>query len=96
MKLTSDILRYDYEDCGLSLAAIAQKHGVSRQTVFRAMNKFGIQRRTKSEAHKLALETERFKHPTKGKKRSEKDKSKISDGMKAHWTQKKENNDNSK
>lgn len=100
-RFTYDSLNHEYHTLDLSLAAIAQKHGVSSQTVFRAINRLGIKLKSKSEAHRAAIKSERFVHPLKGKERSDVDKKKISDGMKKYWhnkqtTSKEEGNEDSR
>lgn len=89
MKLTREILGFEYNQQKMSIASIAQKYGISRQTVFRAMIKYNIKRRTRSEAHEIAIEQKRFNVPTKGVERTKEDKDKISNGMKKHWEQRK-------
>lgn len=47
--------------------------------------KLGFKFRDKSESQKVALETGSLEHPTKGKKRTEKEKLAISEKMGAYW-----------
>lgn len=67
-----------YENQKLSIAKISSALDVSGTQIIRDMKKMNINRRTKSEAQKLALDIGESKHPTAGKRRDEKTKEKIS------------------
>ena len=64
---------------------IAKDLGTYPNKIRRILIKHGEEVRDKSKAQKVALETGRHKHPTKGKKRTDEEKIKISDGMALHW-----------
>lgn len=64
---------------------IAKELGTYPNKIRRALKYLGVELRGHSEAQKIALETGRHSHPTKGKKRSEKTKEKISDKIYEHW-----------
>ena len=64
---------------------IAKDLGTYPNKIRRILIKNGEQVRDKSKAQKVALETGRHKHPTKGKNRTDEEKIKISDGMALHW-----------
>lgn len=51
----------------------------------RVLLKHGVKLRTRSEAQKIALDSGRNNHPTKGRKRNENEKLKISDGVYKNW-----------
>lgn len=68
-----------------SARIIAQKLNTYTNKVIRTLRKLGYEPRSKSEAQKIALESGRHKHPTKGKKRSEEVKAKISEAGAKHW-----------
>ena len=87
-RFTYEGLNHEYHELDLSIAAIARKHGVSSQTVFRAIKSLGIRQKSKSEAHKAAIKSERFKHPMKGKKRDSEVKEKIARSMREYWRNK--------
>ena len=55
-----------------SFSDIAKELGTYTNKVVRAARKHGIDIRDRSEAQKAALKNGRHKHPTKGKKRSNK------------------------
>jgi len=64
---------------------IAEDLKTYAKKIERILMKNGIKLRTKSEAQKIALESGRNNHPTKGRKRNEKEKVKISDGVHKKW-----------
>lgn len=78
-------LEYKYVKCELSMQCIADEIGTSRQKVRRALIKHEIPIRDRSEAQKTALGSGRTKHPTKGKKRTEKEKRNIAVGVSNSW-----------
>lgn len=80
-------LKQAYHEHHMSYGAIGKlcnKHGNS---IRRDAMKLGIQGRDKSEAQALALKVGNTPHPTKGKKRSENVKIKISEGVSKDWDQ---------
>ena len=73
-EITEDFIRTEYIENQRSFSDIAEQLGTYTNKVVRAAKKLGIQPRDKSQAQKLALESGRHDHPTKGKERgSEKD-----------------------
>lgn len=53
--------------------------------IVRALRKMGYTLRTRAESQKLAIDSERVTHPTKGKERSYEEKLKISAKVSKHW-----------
>lgn len=76
-----------YVDEGKSVREIAEYFGTYANRVRRLFIKLGIPLKDKSEAQKEALLSGRSKHPTKGTKRSESTKKKISEGTYEYWQQ---------
>lgn len=74
-----------YKEQKLSWAAIAKELGTYSQRVRRDANKLGIESRDKSSAQKVAISKGRHEHPTKGKKRSDETKIKISESQGKVW-----------
>lgn len=70
---------------GDSMIILAQKYDTYTNKIRRLLIKEGAEIRDKSEAQKLALETLRHAHPTKGKKRPDTFKITISEKLKDHW-----------
>jgi very-short-patch-repair endonuclease len=70
---------------GMSWAEIAKHLNTYANKLRRDAIKLGINSRNKSEAQSKAIELGRHPHPTKGKKRPEDVKVKISDGMADVW-----------
>jgi very-short-patch-repair endonuclease len=68
-----------------SFADIAKKYNTYSNKIRRDAIKFKLKIRNKSEAQKNALNSGKHKHPTKGKKRSEKIKNKIGNSVLASW-----------
>lgn len=68
-----------------SIPHIAELLGVYPNKVRRALLSMGIPLKSKSEAQKNALATGRAKHPTKGTKRDEETKLKISEKVSTYW-----------
>jgi len=68
-----------------SFQEIAEKYNTYPNRVRRDAIKIGIPIRSKSEAQKLALETGKHKHPTKGTTRSEETKEKIGSSVMNSW-----------
>jgi hypothetical protein len=74
-----------YVGHGKSWAAIAKLVDSYPNSVRREANRLGIKSRDKSEAQSVALSSGRHKHPTKGTRRSDEVRIKISDGMASVW-----------
>lgn len=74
-----------YEKLNKSFADIAKECGTYANKLRRDSIKFNLKIRNKSEAQKNALNLGKTKHPTKGKKRSEKTKEKIGIGVLESW-----------
>ena len=68
-----------------STYSIAKELGTYPKKIERILKKNGITLRTRSQAQANAIKTGRSKHPTKGEKRSEEDKNKISRGKELSW-----------
>lgn len=68
-----------------STYVIANEIGSYANKVKRVLENHGVKLRTKSEAQGIAIEKGRHKHPTKGTKRSETTKIKISESVAAAW-----------
>tara|TARA_Y100000401_G_scaffold117044_2_gene124454 strand:+ start:856 stop:1626 length:771 start_codon:yes stop_codon:yes gene_type:complete len=73
-----------YDD-GLSTIAIAKELGTYPKKIERILKKNGTTLRTRSESQSLAIKKGRAKHPTKGTKRTEEEKTKISKGVEKAW-----------
>jgi len=80
-----NIITKMYLDEGKSTHQIAEELGTYPNKIRRALVSSGIELRTKSESHKKALKSGRAAHPTKGKKRTEEVKEKISRTMEKQW-----------
>ena len=74
-----------YNDQSKSTYEIAKALETYPNKVRRTLIKHGYKLKNKSEAQKNALKSGRCSHPTAGKKRSEDEKIKISEGMESHW-----------
>lgn len=74
-----------YNTHSLSYPEIAKMAGTYPNKIRRIAKASGIESRTKSSAQKLALDSGRHTHPTKGKKHSEKSKLQISESMATSW-----------
>ena len=81
---TNKIIQHYVED-GMSTQAIAKKFDTYPNKIRRLLLSNGVELRGKSAAQKMALESGRAKHPSKGKRRSEEDRLKISKSMESHW-----------
>jgi very-short-patch-repair endonuclease len=64
---------------------IAQELNTYPNKIRRILIKRGVELRDKGKAQSVAIQSGRHSHPTKGKKRSEADKIKISESMAYHW-----------
>ncbi len=84
-KLDEVYLRDAYEVRKLSTYEIAKEVGTYPNKIRRLLDKYQIKLRDKGEAQANALKQGRHKHPTKGKKRSEEVKIKISESMGRLW-----------
>jgi len=68
-----------------STYSIAKELGTYPKKIERILRKNGHKLRGKSEAQSLAISSGRTKHPTKGRKRSDEEKLKISIGTEKSW-----------
>jgi len=59
--LTEEVLKKEYSVLGKSLIDIAREYNCTRQYIHKLLNKYGIVRRTKSEARKIAIERKKLK-----------------------------------
>lgn len=84
-ELSEVYLRDAYEIRNLSTYQIAVEMDTYPNRVRRALKKYNITLRDKSKAQSEALRSGRHNHPTKGKKRSEAVKIKISESMAKVW-----------
>ena len=72
---------------GESTYQIAKYFDTYPNKIRRLLNKYGIELKSKSEAQKNALEQGIAPHPTKGKKRTEKERLAISSSMAKSWSE---------
>ena len=79
------LLKNKYANERLSFAEIARQVGTYANRVRRDASKLGIKTRNRSEAAKVALDSGRSKHPTKGKSHTEETKIKISESQGKVW-----------
>lgn len=79
----SDIVKR-YEN-GDSPYKIASDLGTNPTKIRRILERLGIKTRKKSEAQKIALQTGRSLHPTKGRVRTDLEKEKISSSVVNYW-----------
>jgi len=70
---------------GDSIGVIAKSLNTYPNKIRRVLIKLGVELRNKSDAQKLALSSGRHSHPTKGKKRDEETKDKISESVHKYW-----------
>jgi very-short-patch-repair endonuclease len=80
-----NILIEEYINNSISFAEIAKDYNTYANKLRRDAIKFDIPIRNKSDAQKLALESGRHDHPTKGKIRSEETKNKIGMSVLESW-----------
>jgi very-short-patch-repair endonuclease len=80
-----DVIEKLYVKDKLSFAAIAKKLNTYSNKIRRDAGKFKIPIRDKSQAQSNALKQGVHKHPTKGKKRTQEEKSKIGLGIHESW-----------
>lgn len=83
--LTKEFLVKEYLSNRRSFGDIAKQLGTYSNKIRRAAIKFGIEPRDKSDAQSVALKSGRHKHPTKGQKRTEEVKIKISETLAETW-----------
>ena len=81
-RLPYDLLYKEYVEEKQSIANIAKKYQTYPQRIFRLLRGYNIKVRSKSEAQKIVNSKEGYKHPTKGRERTNDEKVKISKGMK--------------
>ena len=74
-----------YVNQGCSTYVIAKKYNTYPNKIRRLLIKNGVELDDKSTAQKKALEAGRSKHPTKGTKRPERVRVKISESVHEHW-----------
>ena len=84
-ELTKDFLEEEFVVRKKSTTQIAQEANTHPTTIRRLLIKFGIPLRSKSEAQALALQSNRAKHPTEGRPRSEEDKNRIAKATYEYW-----------
>jgi len=70
---------------GSSTIAIAKELNTYPKKIERILKKNGTSMRSRSESQSLAIKQGRAKHPTKGTKRTEEEKNKISKGVEQAW-----------
>jgi len=85
MSMTYEYLVEEYVNKQRSTHEIAEELGTYPNRVRRALNKFGIPVRSRSEAQLVALEQGRQEHPTRGKKLSPERKVQIGERMAEQW-----------
>lgn len=69
----------------LSTYAIAQQYSTYPNKITRLLKSCGVTLRTKSEAQKIAIDSGRHEHPTKGKQHSQEVRTKISENVHMYW-----------
>ena len=74
-----------YNKDNLSTYEIAKSLETYPNKIRRTLKKHGYELKDKSQAQKTALAAGRSAHPTQGKKRSQKEKIKISSGLVSYW-----------
>jgi very-short-patch-repair endonuclease len=86
-ELSRQYIEEEYVRKERSTYELAEECETYPNKVRRAILKYGYTLRDKSKAQKRAIESGRHKHPTKGLKRPESTKVKISEGMAKVWQQ---------
>lgn len=76
---------FSYTEEQESLCVIAEKYGTYVNKIRRLLKKAGVTMRTFSESQKIALDSGRNEHPTKGRKRTAEEKDKISRAVSDAW-----------
>jgi very-short-patch-repair endonuclease len=89
-ELTKAYLQKEYAQNKRSTSSIAKEMGLFPEQINRALEKFGIPKRTRGEALANAYETGSKEHPTKGKESSESTKLAISESNYRVWHEKSE------
>lgn len=84
-KLTREFLYDQYITKGKSMSQIAMEYGFSYTKIRNAMIKSGIAIKTHAAAQSEAIERNRARCPTLGRRRTEEEKSKISQGSSDFW-----------
>jgi len=74
-----------HHDNKMSIYEISEKYETYPNKIRRLAKKLGAEIRNKSQAQRVALETGRQEHPTKGKDRDEETKIKISESVAEMW-----------
>jgi len=77
----------DQYNQGKSTYQIGKELGVNAKRVQRALQSLGVVLRSYKDAQKVALDSGRSTHPTKGKKLSESTKSKMGRAISKYWSQ---------
>jgi very-short-patch-repair endonuclease len=80
-----EVLINAYKKENRSTYDIAEELHTYPNKILRALKYLNVNIRTKSSAQANAIKQGRHTHPTKGKKRTEESKLKISEGMALHW-----------
>jgi very-short-patch-repair endonuclease len=76
---------FSYVEDQDSLSMIAERYGTYVNKVRRLLKRSGVPIRTFSESQKIALDSGRNEHPTKGRKRTPEEKEKISSAVSKAW-----------
>jgi very-short-patch-repair endonuclease len=85
IEFTEKYIVYAYVTLGKSTYDIAKILKTYPNKVARVLEKAGIPLRTRAEAQKQALKSGRHEHPTRGRKRTEREKIKISESVAKNW-----------
>lgn len=81
-----DFLIREYTKNNNSTYWISERLNTYPNKIRRALRFLGVSLKSKSEAQSVAIESGRHCHPTKGRKRTEEERVKISDAMSVHWS----------
>lgn len=84
-ELSREYLHNEYVVNKRSIYDIAQDFNTYPNKILRALHKYHLPIRDKSEAQAAAIHSGRHKHPTKGKQRSEHTRNKISESLYKTW-----------
>ena len=76
---------FEYTKKEKSTHKIAEEMGTYPNKIRRILIKNGVILRDKSSAQSIAIDSGRHSHPTKGRRRTEDERIKISEGMSFHW-----------
>ena len=85
MQITKEYLEENYVKLGKSSHEIARELNTNPNFVLRALRKHGLPVRNKGEAQIKAMQAGRSQHPTKGRKRSDQEKSNIGHAIAYSW-----------